>query len=208
MLTTNRLKCALFVLCITGTSAMAAEGIYVSGNVGAAFADDMPSADTNGYVNTDLKPRNTAFRIALGYAKNLNPKFSLGTELGYNNYGSDEYTAEGANYYYGSGSSLEYKYTAIDLLLKPTFHINKKIDVYGKIGVAHEMVDVSGDVVSNSSENLPEFGLGMSYLATQSLGLDLAVTHTSGQDIQFNSTDDNNVPSITSVMFGLNYYFA
>lgn len=192
------------LLAIASTSAFAAQGVYISGGVGFADANNMPSEENYGYYQTDLTERQTAFRFAIGYAKDLKPAFGLGAELGYNNYGSDEYKAVSGGY---SSDSLEYKYTAVDLLGKATWHVSKTWDLYGKLGIADESVDVNDDVGDNS-EVLPEIGLGTSYFATDKLSLDLSVYQTFGDEIEFDPDNDNNAPSITTGMFSVSYYFS
>jgi opacity protein-like surface antigen len=201
------LKLTFLSLCLVSSCAIAGDGLYVSANVGTASVKGMPSAEAYGTYNLDLEESGIPTRLALGYSKRLNSHFSIGSELGYNNYGSEEYTSTGTNYTNITNGSLKYTFTSIDLLAKATFHATKAFDIYGKVGVAHEIVDVEPETISSSSENLPEFGVGISYSASDTLDLDLSLSRTLGKDIQFNSVDDNNVPSISSVLLGVNYYF-
>jgi opacity protein-like surface antigen len=200
---------ATIALSIAASSAIAAEGIYLSGAATFSQAENMPSAENYGYYQTDLTSRNTGFRFALGYSKDLNPNFGLGGEIGYNNYGNDEYSSTyDHNSYSGNGGTLTYTYTAVDFLGKATWHINPTWDLYGKLGVAHTSVDVSGDENTTNSATLPEVGLGVSYFATPKLSIDFAVYHIQGNDIEFTPEDGNNVPSIFSADLGVSYYFS
>lgn len=194
-----------FGLSLISANAFCAAGVYFSGDLGRATILNMPSTDTYGYYNTDLESRSTAFRLAMGYTKDLNSDFGLGGELGYNHYGSQTY--QGATLF-NSQNSLEYKYSAIDVLAKLTWHATPYFDVYGKVGVANEMVKVSG--TSNLDDNnkaLPEMGLGISYFATEKLAVDLAIYNTQGNDVSFNANNANNLPSIFTTLLGISYYF-
>lgn len=196
------LAASLAILSIASSAAFAAQGAYVSGDVGHATFINMP---TYGYSNIEPDTSSTAFRLAFGYTKDVNPDFGIGGELGYNHYGSATYNGTTFLTY---NSSLEYKYSAIDLLAKFTWHAAKTFDVYGKVGIANEMVQVSGDSsVDNNSKALPEIGVGVSYFATEKLSLDLGVYRTQGDDLEFNYNDDNALPSIFTVLFGVSYYF-
>lgn len=209
-----KLLSATIVLSIATSSAIAAEGVYVSGAATFSQALEMPSTDTYGYYQSDSTSRNTGFRLALGYSKDLNPKFGLGAELGYNNYGNDEYSTVAYynsfpfNVYYSFSESLTYTYTAVDLLAKATWHVSTTWDLYAKLGVAHETVDISSDAGydNSQSQSLPEVGLGLSYFATPQLSIDFAVYRIEGEDIDYIGND--NVPSIFSADLGISYYFA
>lgn len=158
-----------------------------------------------GYYNSDLDATSTAVRVALGYSKDLNPKFGIGAELGYNNYGSQTYEGYTLS---NNKNTLEYKYSSVDLLGKFTWHASKSFDLYGKLGVANEMVQVSGDSdISSNSKVLPEMGAGIAYFATEKLSFDLAIYRTQGNDLELTYNDDNNLPSIFTALFGVNYYF-
>lgn len=194
------------MLTLVGTSAFAAEGFYVAGDVGYSDANNMPSEQNFGTVSTSLDEENTSFRIAVGYSKDLKPRFGLGGELGYNDYGSDEYKATAGGY--SSSNSLKYSFSSVDLLAKATFHMTKRWDLYGKLGIANEDVFTSGnDNLSDNHKVLPEAGLGVSYFATQKLSIDLSAYQTFGDDIEFDTDNDNNLPSITTANFGVSYYF-
>lgn len=206
MLKMSFLASSLVALGLLSSSAFAAQGAYVSLDAGSSIVEGMPSADTYGYYNSDLEQKSTAFGLMFGYSKDMNPNFGFGGELGYKNYGSQTYQGYTLRNYQ---ESLEYKYSSIDLLAKLTWHVAKTFDLYGKVGIANEMVNVSGnDSIENNNQVLPEIGLGMSYFATDNLSLDLSVYGTQGNDVQFSYEDANNLPSITSVFFGVSYYFS
>lgn len=199
------LSTGILAISLAASSTFAAEGTYVSVGAGHATVENMPSADTYGYYNNDLDATSTAFRVALGYSKDLNPKFGIGGELGYNDYGSQTYKGYTIGNY---ENTLEYDYSSVDLLSKMTWHATKSFDLYGKLGIAFEMVETSGNSnVSSNSKALPEVGLGMSYFATEKLSIDLAMYRTEGDDVEFTYNDDDNLPSIFTVLLGVNYYF-
>lgn len=194
------------VISLTLSSAVAAEGVYISGAAGHATVENMPSADSYGYYNGDLNQTSTAFRLALGYSKDLKPALGIGGELGYNHYGSQNYEGYTPSSY---KTTLEYKYSSVDLLGKLTWHASKCFDVYGKLGIANEMVQVSGDTdISSNSKILPEIGAGVSYFPTEKLSIDLAAYRTQGDDVEWSYNEDDNLPSIFTVVFGLSYYFS
>ncbi len=197
------LATSLTIVGLGSSVAFAAQGAYFSAGVGHAIFEEMPSSGSYGYYNTDIETSSTAVRAALGYTKDMNTDFGLGVEVGYNNYGSETYNGYTSWNYQ---SSLEYKYSSVDLLAKLAWHVSKAFDIYGKLGIANEMVKVSGDTsVDDNSKVLPEIGIGISYFATDKLALDLAVYRTQGSDVEFN--DVNSLPSIMTALVGVSYYF-
>lgn len=165
----------------------------------------MPPTSTFAYYDNSLDTRSTAFRVALGYSRDSNPNFGFGAELGYNNYGSQTYQGYTLLNYQ---ETLEYKYSAIDLLGKLTWHISKFFDLYGKFGITNEMVKVSGNSdISNNQGVLPEVGFGTSYFATENVSVDLAFYYTQGNGVEFTYNEANNLPSIFAALLGVSYYF-
>ena len=213
MFNLKQLSIMFIALSAVTTTTLATQGFYTSGAVTTSQAQNMPSLSDvppgypSGYhynYHTDETSHQTGFRLALGYAKDLNPNFGLGGELGYNNYGSEEYSTTLNNV----TNDLTYRFSAIDLLAKAAWHINPTWDLYGKLGVAQEYVDVSGDNISNNNDTLPEIGAGTSYFVTPNFSIDLALYYIQGNNIEFNTNDDNNAPSIFSTDLGVSYYFS
>lgn len=209
MINTRLLSIGLVTLTIITASAVAKQGSYLSGAIAYSQALGMPDMDTSsassyGDYTMDQNSQNAGYRFSYGYSYDLTSFFGLGGELGYNNYGNEKYSASNSQ----GGDDLTYKFSAIDLLAKATWHVNPAWDLYGKLGVALETLKVNNDTIGDNNRCLPEAGVGVSYFITDSLAVDLAAYYTSGSDIRFNKEDDNNLPSMLSADLGISYYFS
>ena len=70
------------------------------------------------------------------------------------------------------------------------------------------MVQVSGDTdISSNSKILPEIGAGLA-IFPQKTFYRLIAYRTQGDDVEWSYNEDDNLPSIFTVVFGLSYYFS
>ncbi|WP_108652751.1 outer membrane beta-barrel protein [Dongshaea marina] len=183
---------------------------------GAAFAQNSTASNSSftpvgpyvkgemGWVNQDItgnapnySKEHLGGRIAAGYTFDINRQFSVAPEIGYGYYGKESFSGM-TPYGHVSGDA---KFHAFDMSGVGTYHVNEKIDLFGKAGFAYKTIDVSvNDIKVSSDDNdgwTPLMGVGAGYNLTPQLQAQVTYTH------MFEHQDY----ALDSVMAGLKYTF-
>lgn len=184
----------------TISTAAAQTGTYLFAGIGSAKSDAFDDFDYDyDYYGYDLDTSTQVmFRIGAGYEKALSDKTSIGGELAYNHYGSDE----SAGSY---DSNFSNTYSSIDLLARANYYFGSSFRAYAKAGIAQERAKATLDYYygsddSTSTNVVPEFGLGVSYVMSDSFTADL------GYYIITGDSSDDNAPQISGALLAVNYY--
>ncbi|WP_108652750.1 outer membrane beta-barrel protein [Dongshaea marina] len=168
----------------TSGSSIKPMGPYVKGELGWADQDSSGDNMLSGRTNSDL-----GGRVAAGYNFDLNPKVSVAPEIGYGYYGK------------GSKDGTDAKYHALDLSGVGTYHLNEKIDLFGKAGMAYKSVDFEHGSWTETSDDYngwtPLVGVGAGYNLTPQLQAQVTYTHMF----------EHQSYALDSVMAGLKYNF-
>lgn len=137
-----------------GAAAHAAEpGAYMGASTGVSKF----SVDKNSNGNTDTVP-NWGLYGGYNFSKHL------GVEVGYQDLGRAKIDG------HGSGSSAHTRALGIDLV--GYVPVAQKLDLYGKLGLAHYAREVDGAVGSETKNGAGlKYGLGAQYAATERLSI-------------------------------------
>lgn len=175
---------------ISGT-AFAATGPYVQGQVGYSNSNVADSA-----VNaTSTSDEHIAGRISVGYVLLEKDKWDMGTELGWGSYGNTTATDS-------KGGSEKASTTATDIDLVASYHINQKVSLITKGGLAYERLNDNYADETNSSVK-PLLGIGIGYNLSSHVQANLSYDHIFGDS----SNTSGGVPTLDTVFAGVKYSF-
>lgn len=169
----------------------ATSGVYVGGQLGYGNVhqgNDVDGARITTYHLTD--------RILGGYQFNE----YVATELGWSRFGNvDAKSAIG---------NLTLRTNVVDLAVKGILPVADKVSVYGKLGAAYVMENVSGHFYGYHEDEtnkklLPEAGVGVSYAFTDNVSADVSYTRIQA----IGSTNTRQIHSLDFAGVGVTYSF-
>lgn len=154
--------------------------LAVQGGYGGVLSgtEGLPDNSGLGY-ETDVGAY--SYRLSAGYLFNINQQLQIGPELGYNGYGSSNYSIQTGNNSYTR--VLSYDGYTIDALANITYHFTPHWSVSGKLGVAavHQTLDDNiFDKTFKKNKALAEVGLEAGYDFTDMFGINWGFLSTIG----------------------------
>ncbi|GGY90057.1 outer membrane beta-barrel protein [Pseudoduganella plicata] len=171
------------VSALGAVSAQAADGVPYAG-VGVVASEHRFDIDQpgSGIAVGDKKSTEWGGKVFAGYQ--FTPMWAI--EGGYTNFGKGDvdYRLSGVN------GTLESKSESFYLAGKATYPVAEKVNVFGKLGVAHNRNDVTGSMLGLSSKdeyskNSVYAALGTEYAINEKVSLSLEYEHygKSGNDL-------------------------
>ncbi len=198
-------------------------GITAGSGVIETHEKDDSNNDNEGMYN--LTNRSAVGGVHVGYNWQLNSRWLMGLEGGYQYLGHSEALQHRPfDSRLRSGTTIR----AVDALFTGQYSLSNQVDVFGKLGAAYETLTRTSDceqgacnvntiAASNHNQTTqyhinPEIQLGLGWHVSKALRLSAAYQRVMSDNVrQYNTQthayDTNIDPSINSFLFGLDYYF-
>ena len=179
---------------LSATSAVYAEGAYISISAGKATYDstleDFAILDDGSITTADLDDSDTSLNISLGYQ--LTPNFAI--EGGYVDLGelAINGTSDGSGFLYAPGPvNFAIAIDGLFLDFKGTLPLNEQFGLYGKIGmlkydVEVTLADSTGGISISDDDTDSFFGGGISFRIGEKSAFNLDYTRYTFEDEDVN----------------------
>jgi hypothetical protein len=175
-------------------------------------------------LNYTLNNRSLSSGLYIGYDWPILPRWLLGVESGYQDLGASEWRLNSANI--NDVLRFTNKYSALDVLLTTTYWLTDKVALLGKLGVAYEVINQTGNCnsgdctafrLSTASVNStrynvnPEFAAGFGWQFAPQWQADFLYQRVISNAIfsyargSWYQNGTYNNPTISSFLLGLDY---
>lgn len=154
----NKIVCITMLLATTcAGSAVRAENNFYAG-AGIASTGTVYMHTAAGRVENNNSPN--AFKAFVGY--DVTDTFAI--ETGYNAFGKYKFSVPGS-----------VDFSGVYAAAKGSIKLGESWSLFGKAGLSHVRIDVSGGAAGDRSATRPMLGIGAGYSLTEKLGLTLEV---------------------------------